>query len=76
MTTYSIGIKNSPTVDAMAIPAKTAMPMLTRAAAPAPLAITSGTTPRMNAKAVIMMGRKRSLAPSAAASNRPMPFLS
>ena len=38
------------------MPANTAMPMLMRAAAPAPLAITSGTTPRMNAKAVIMIG--------------------
>ena len=32
------------------MPANTAIPMLTRAAAPAPLAITSGTTPRMKAK--------------------------
>ena len=32
------------------MPANTAIPMLMRAAAPAPLAMTSGTTPRMKAK--------------------------
>ena len=61
-------------MEAISMPANTAIPMLTRAAAPAPLATTSGTTPRMKANAVIMMGRKRSFAPSVAAVARLMPF--
>ena len=43
------------------------------APAPAPLASISGTTPRMNAKAVIKMGRNRSRADSSAASSMDMP---
>ena len=46
----------------MSMPEKTAMPITLRASAPAPDAVSSGTTPRMNAKAVIRIGRKRSLA--------------
>ena len=48
--------------------AETAEPRLTRLLEPAPEAITSGITPRMNDKAVIKIGRKRSLAASRAAS--------
>ena len=44
-----------------------AIPMEARAAAP-PLASTSGTTPRMKAKEVMMIGRKRLRAASTAAS--------
>ena len=41
------------------MPLNTQMPSETRAAAPAPVAVTSGTTPRMNANEVIRIGRKR-----------------
>src|SRR5438309_3068937 len=44
-------------VDAI-IPVNTVMPIDTRALAPAPLASTSGTTPRMKASDVITIGRK------------------
>ena len=44
-----------------------------RAAAPAPVAIASGTTPRMNASDVITIGRKRSRPRSIAASARRRP---
>src|SRR6516165_12623534 len=54
-------------VDAI-IPVNTVMPIDTRALAPAPLASTSGTTPRMKASEVITIGRKRERAASVAAS--------
>ena len=57
----------------MSMPEKTAMPITLRASAPAPLAVSSGTTPRMKAKAVIRIGRKRSLAASSAASTSSLP---
>ena len=44
------------------MPLKTVMPMDLRAEAPAPVARTSGATPRMNANDVIRMGRKRARA--------------
>ena len=50
------------------MPLETAMPIDRRALAPAPLASTSGSTPRMNANEVIRIGRKRSRAASTAAS--------
>ena len=49
------------------IPANTAIPKDIRAAAPAPVAITSGKVPKMNASEVIRIGRKRNLPPSRAA---------
>src|SRR3954465_13322984 len=42
------------------IPLKTASPRARRISAPAPRAMTSGTTPRMNASEVIRIGRSRS----------------
>src|SRR5262249_4332811 len=54
-------------VDAI-IPVNTVMPIDTRALAPAPLASTSGTTPRMKANDVITIGRKRARAASVADS--------
>ena len=45
------------------MPLATAMPSERRALAPAPLASTSGITPRMKVNEVIMMGRKRTLEP-------------
>ena len=44
------------------------MPITLRASAPAPDAVSSGTTPRMKAKAVIRIGRSRSFAADSAAS--------
>ncbi len=41
------------------MPLKTAVPRVRRISAPAPTATTSGTTPRMKAKEVIMIGRSR-----------------
>src|SRR5919201_893264 len=55
------------------IPAKTAVPRVRRISAPAPWAITSGSTPRMNANDVMTIGRSRTLAASTAASNREDP---
>ena len=42
------------------IPLNTAVPSVRRISAPAPSDSISGTTPRMNANDVIMMGRSRS----------------
>ena len=50
------------------MPLKTAIPIEARAEAPAPRASTSGSTPRIKAKEVITMGRKRLCAASTAAS--------
>jgi hypothetical protein len=50
------------------MPAKTAVPNERRAPAPAPLAITRGTTPRMKANEVMRIGRSRIRAASTAAS--------
>ena len=52
------------------MPLNTAMPIERRAFAPAPVASTSGTTPRINANEVIRIGRKRSRAAVTAASAR------
>ena len=50
------------------MPPITPVPMAFRAAAPAPLAVASGRTPRIKVYAVIRMGRRRSRAASIAAS--------
>ncbi len=50
------------------MPLKTAVPSERRISAPAPVAITSGTTPRMKAKEVIRIGRSRSREASTVAS--------
>ena len=50
------------------MPPNTAVPSDLRALAPAPVANTSGSTPRMNANEVIRIGRNRSRAASTAAS--------
>ena len=67
------GIRNTPSAVAISIPQNTAVPMTFWDAAPAPLASISGTTPRMKAKAVIKIGRKRSRADSSAASSTDWP---
>src|SRR3954451_10821347 len=66
--TYNTGtIKTASSVAAI-IPLNTAVPRARRAAAPAPVAMTSGTTPRMNANDVIRIGLSLWLAASIAAS--------
>ena len=55
------------------MPAKTVIPITLRPSAPAPDAVSSGTTPRMNAKAVIRIGRKRSFAADIVASMSGLP---
>ena len=55
------------------MPLNTATPSATRISAPAPLASTSGTTPRMKAKEVIRIGRSRSLDASTVASKAVLP---
>ena len=49
------------------MPPNTAVPSDRRISAPAPAATTSGTTPRMKANEVMMMGRRRSLHASSVA---------
>ena len=53
---------------AMVMPKTTPVPMVLREAAPEPVASISGTQPRMKAKEVIRIGRRRSFEPSTAAS--------
>ena len=72
--TKSTGTSTTPRMVATSMPANTAIPMTLRPSAPAPEARTSGKTPRMNAKAVMRMGRSRSFAASIAASMKPRPF--
>ena len=55
------------------IPANTAVPSECRISDPAPWAYTSGSTPKMNAKLVITIGRSRSRAASTVASRRGTP---
>jgi len=72
-TTYSTGMnKRFRNVDAIMPPA-TAVPTECRASLPAPLANTSGDTPRMNASEVIRIGRSRIRAASIAASTMDTP---
>ena len=50
------------------MPLNTAVPSARRISAPAPVAMTSGTTPRMKANEVIRIGRSRSRTASSVAS--------
>ena len=52
------------------MPENTVMPIDLRALAPAPLATTSGATPRMKANDVIRIGRNRARAASTADSSK------
>ena len=72
--TNNIGIRQTPRIVAISIPEKTVTPITLRDSAPAPDAVRSGTTPRMNANAVIRMGLNRSRADEIAASITPMPW--
>ena len=58
------------------MPLNTVMPIDLRALAPAPVATTSGATPRMKANDVIRIGRRRSRAASTAASRIALPSIS
>lgn len=55
------------------MPETTVMPIEIRELAPAPVASTSGTMPRMKANEVIRIGRKRARAASVAASTISLP---
>src|SRR5262249_42832581 len=68
ITAYSTGMKNTPSAVATNMPPHTAVPSDQRECAPAPLATTNGTTPRMKANEVIKIGRKRNCAAATAAS--------
>ena len=57
------------------MPAKTAVPSVWRSSAPAPIAQTSGVTPKMKANEVIRIGRSRIRVASTAASQRLRPIL-
>ena len=58
------------------MPENTAVPSARRISAPGPVAITSGTTPRMKAKAVIRIGRRRRRQASTTASTGVRPCCS
>jgi hypothetical protein len=58
---------------AASMPEMTAVPRIWRPTAPAPFASQSGTQPKMNAKDVMRIGRRRRRAPSRAASTRGSP---
>ena len=73
IATYSTGIRQTPRMVAISMPANTAMPITLRPSAPAPVAVSRGVTPRMKAKAVIRIGRKRSLADSSTAVTASLP---
>ena len=62
------GVRKMPNSVTPNMPLKTAVPSVRRISAPAPWAINSGNTPRMKAKEVITIGRRRSLQASRAAS--------
>ncbi len=59
---------------AASIPTMTTVPRIRLETAPAPVAIQSGEDPRMKAKDVIRIGRRRKRAPSSAASSKSRPF--
>src|ERR1700733_6088133 len=67
------GMKKIPIALAASIPPITAVPIIWRATEPAPLAVHSGTQPRIKANEVIRIGRSRNLAPSRAASASGLP---
>ena len=68
MTKKKTGVRNRPKTVTPSMPLKTAVPNARRISAPAPLATTKGTTPKMKASEVIKMGRSRILQASTTAS--------
>ena len=67
IATNSTGTMKIASSVAAFMPPKTAVPNDRQDAPPAPVAISNGVTPRMNANEVIRIGRKRSRAASNAA---------
>src|SRR5262245_32776353 len=67
-TTKNDGTNSTAKQVEASMPLDTAMPIDLRELAPAPVANTSGITPRMKANEVMRMGRKRARAASSAAS--------
>src|SRR6202012_3872695 len=68
MTTKKQGTNTTARQVEASIPVETERPIDLRALAPAPVASTSGRTPRMKANDVIRIGRSRALAAATAAS--------
>src|ERR1700680_1481996 len=68
ITTNSDGTNSTARQVEAIMPLNTVMPIDFRALAPAPLATTSGATPRMKANDVIKIGRNRARGASTAAS--------
>ena len=60
---------------AASMPPMTVVPKTRRETAPDPVAIASGTVPRMKAKAVMRIGRNRSLAPRECGLEERLAFL-
>ena len=73
MTKKKTGVRKMPNSVTPSMPLKTAVPSVRRISAPAPSASTSGTTPRMKANEVIMIGRSRSRQASSVASRPATP---
>ena len=71
--TNNTGTKKIASSVAATMPENTVTPIEMRDAAPAPLDRISGTTPRMKANEVMMIGRRRSLAASIAALTASLP---
>src|SRR5215813_12148248 len=73
MKVYKAGVKSRPKPVTPSIPKSTAVPSDCRISAPAPVATTSGATPRMNENEVIRIGRRRVRAACTAASPEATP---
>ena len=69
----NIGTKKIARIVADSMPPTTARPIAFCPPAPAPVEIASGNTPKMKARLVIRIGRKRNFAASIAASNAFIP---
>jgi len=74
MILKNIGTKKIARKVAASMPPITPVPTERRAPAPAPLENASGTTPRMKASEVMMIGRKRSRAASSAPADALIPW--
>jgi hypothetical protein len=75
-STKKSGMKKMASSAAVSMPPITDVPIATRLLAPAPVAMASGRTPKMKAKLVIRIGRKRIRAASTAASMTRRPLRS
>ena len=72
-TTKNTGTKNTASAVPVIMPPSTPVPMARWLAEPAPVASTSGSTPRPKASEVITIGRKRRCAAASADSITPLP---